>query len=60
MLELPNELFCSIGQIVIYWAMIEWRMHDCLFLIYHKCGGNKLISRKELPYSLSSMIKFWD
>ena len=60
MLEFPDNLFCAVGQIAIYWSMVENSMHNCIFIIYHKCGGKSIASCGKMRKELSHRIRCWE
>lgn len=59
MLDFPDNLFCAVGQIIVYWSMVENSMHNCIFCIYHDADGKSKIPNKRVPIKLSNKIAYW-
>jgi hypothetical protein len=64
MANFPDNLFHAVGQIVIYWSMVEDSMHNCIITIYHKYRAKNNIKNikilKRIPISLDNKIAFWE
>jgi hypothetical protein len=51
-----NDLYRSIGELVVRWVMIEQNIDMTVAIVYRHCGGKAL--EKEIPRSLDKKLQF--